>query len=187
MTYLFLGATATCYDSDTFCSNSWIYSPSNCDPDLSKALPDVYKYCLTNDLILWKKGVENGASTATVPVIDYNFLICMESFSNCGYVPLNDKASSQCGQVLGQSGVTFGAGIDLGQQTTETLSTLGATEKTLSILENYIGLTGSTAAEKICDQPFILDSNIAYNMSIKLMDQYANRFCERIHKNISVM
>ena len=72
----------------------------------------------------------------------------------------------------------IGTGIDLGQQTRDTLSDLGASEDTLDILDDYIGLTGSTAAQQICNQPFtIIDSDEAYQMSINLMDQYTNRLC----------
>ena len=59
----------------------------------------------------WKAGVSGGRST-NAPLIDELFVSCHEGISNCGYVPID----SATGQVAGSSGVTVGAGIDLGSK-----------------------------------------------------------------------
>ena len=59
----------------------------------------------------WKPGITEG-SESSAPMIDKKFLFCHEGFTSCGYVPVNTKS----GEVLGQSGVTIGAGADLGSK-----------------------------------------------------------------------
>lgn len=57
----------------------------------------------------WKSGIPEGTATAK-PLIFAEFIICHESFSTCGYVPINPET----GVVRGGSGVTIGGGVDLG-------------------------------------------------------------------------
>eukprot|EP01084_Bolivina_argentea_P111503 198914_1 len=164
-----------CYDASTFCSNSWIYSPSTCVPYLSVTLPDLYNnYCRENEKTIWKRGIRDGSTTSTEEMIDYNFIICQESFSLCGYVPLHGSKSDKCGEVMGDSGVTLGAGIDLGKQNLETFQSLGANAETLAILQDYIEKTQSNAAVAICRKPFTLEHSVVYDLSIALMDQYTS-------------
>ena len=62
----------------------------------------------------WKAGVpeiSSDPSNAFDEMVDTKFLYCHEGFTTCGYVPID----STNGQVLGHSGVTIGAGIDLGK------------------------------------------------------------------------
>eukprot|EP01084_Bolivina_argentea_P273391 465685_1 len=92
-------AQNVCYNSTTFCQNSWIYSPETCKPELNKIteLIKIYnEYCRPHDRDVWKRGVQHGSSTSSD--IDYNFFICKESFSLCGYVPLKSTGPG-CGEV----------------------------------------------------------------------------------------
>eukprot|EP01084_Bolivina_argentea_P269848 458732_1 len=168
-------AQDVCYNSTTFCQNSWIYSPETCKPELNKIneLRKIYnEYCKPHDRDLWKRGVQDGSSASSD--IDYNFIICKESFSLCGYVPLKSTGPG-CGEVMGNSGVTFGVGIDLGHQSTSTLQSLGVSQTLLAQLTPFIGLTGSNAAEAICNSPLTnLDYNEVYDLSIAMMNKYAH-------------
>lgn len=62
----------------------------------------------------WKEGVpeiSSDSSNVFDEMVDTKFLYCHEGFTTCGYVPID----ATNGQVLGHSGVTVGAGIDLGK------------------------------------------------------------------------
>ena len=62
----------------------------------------------------WKAGVPEISSDSSSDfdkMVDTRFLYCHEGFTTCGYVPIDAKN----GKVLGHSGVTIGAGIDLGE------------------------------------------------------------------------
>eukprot|EP01084_Bolivina_argentea_P115894 206019_1 len=179
-------AETSCYDASTYCANSWHWSPASCNPSLSVTLPEIYSnYCYPNDIILWKNGINtdialDNRSSFTNTMIDYNFIICQdEIFSVCGYVPLKKLAEpSECGEVVDNSGILFGAGIDLSYQTSTTLSSLGASTKTLETMKNYYGLKGPKAAETICDKPFIIDQTETYYLTVRLMDQYVTEVQE---------
>ena len=62
----------------------------------------------------WKAGVpeiSSDSSNAFDKMVATKFLYCHEGFTTCGYVPIDARN----GKVLGHSGVTIGAGIDLGE------------------------------------------------------------------------
>ena len=59
----------------------------------------------------WKSGIPQGSETSA-PMIHQKFLNCHEGFTSCGYVPIDPKS----GEVLGQSGVTVGGGVDFGSK-----------------------------------------------------------------------
>eukprot|EP01083_Nonionella_stella_P024065 66573_1 len=174
MTFISSSTGQACYDAPTSCSNSWNWSPAHCDPSLRITLPDIYtNYCYPNDIILWRNGIADSAP-ASDRMIDYNFIICQEaSFASCGYVPLHDAESSQCGQVISNSGIIIGTGIDLTHKNNQTLLTLGASTETLKTLSPFYGLTGSIAAETICNAPFTIDNTSdVYHLTLRFMDQY---------------
>lgn len=70
----------------------------------------------------WKSGIPEGTATAK-PLIYSEFIFCHESFSTCGYVPIDPET----GIVLGGSGVTVGGGVDLGstEKNSEAFTHLG--------------------------------------------------------------
>ncbi len=89
----------------------------------------------------WKSGIWQGSSTAK-PLIDIQFVECHEGFLCCGYVPIN----SNTGDVLGHSGVTIGAGVDLGSKSASSLTAIGVSSGIVGQLVPYFGLTGNNAA-----------------------------------------
>ena len=70
----------------------------------------------------WKSGIPEGTATGK-PLIYSEFIFCHESFSTCGYVPIDPDT----GIVLGGSGVTVGGGVDLGstEKNSEAFTLLG--------------------------------------------------------------
>ena len=87
----------------------------------------------------WKSGVPKGSETS-VPMIYQKFLNCHEGFTLCGYVPIN----STSGEVLGHSGVTIGAGVDLGNKSSASFPSVSNT--LVDKLEPYFGLKRNLAA-----------------------------------------
>ena len=87
----------------------------------------------------WKSGIPEGTETSA-PMIYQKFLSCHEGFTKCGYVPINPKS----GEVLGQSGVTIGAGVDLGSKSRASFPTVPGF--IVNKLEPYFGLKRNLAA-----------------------------------------
>jgi len=90
--------------------------------------------------------------SASLPLIDVHFVQCHEGFTCCGYVPID----SQTGQVLGQSGVTVGSGVDLGSKTNATLRAIGVSQNIVDQLEQYFGLRTDRAACAAIELPLIM-------------------------------
>ena len=84
------------------------------------------------------------------------------------------SGQSFCGQAIDHAGVRFGGGIDLGKQNESALIALGASSQTMDTLRPFIGLTGDTAAEEICNAPFELDYNVVYDLTISLINKKMN-------------
>lgn len=65
--------------------------------------------------------------------IDWNFIRQLEGRRNSAYVPMKD------GQVIQNSGVTIGTGVDLGQQTEARLRRLGVSDEIINKLSPFLG------------------------------------------------
>lgn len=103
----------------------------------------------------WKAGVpeiSSDSSNAFDEMVDTKFLYCHEGFTTCGYVPIDDEN----GQVIGHSGVTIGAGIDLG--TKKSSSFVGLSSDIVQQLAPYFGLQKDDAACAIIQNPLRLKS-----------------------------
>jgi uncharacterized protein YegL/GH24 family phage-related lysozyme (muramidase) len=97
----------------------------------------------------WKSGIQEGSETSGA-LTDPTFLTCHESFTLCGYVTIDTKS----GQVLGQSGVKIGGGIDLGNKSKASFMSVPNT--TVDKLEPYLGLKGDFAACAAIERPLEL-------------------------------
>jgi GH24 family phage-related lysozyme (muramidase) len=97
----------------------------------------------------WKSGIPEGSETSA-PMIYQNFLNCHEGFTSCGYVPIDPKS----GEVLGQSGVTVGAGVDLRSKSWASFTSLSST--LVDKLEPYFGLKRHLAACATIERPLRL-------------------------------
>ena len=138
----------TSYDPSAYIGNTHV--PTTCSVSVPTTCPRS-----------WKAGVDGGRST-NLPLIDELFVTCHEGTSQCGYVPID----SGTGQVAGSSGVTIGAGVDLGSRTRSSLSSAGITSTTLlNKLDPYFGLTQSAAACTILERPLIVTSSEASSLT----------------------
>ncbi|CAB4037185.1 collagen alpha-1(XIV) chain-like, partial, partial [Paramuricea clavata] len=119
----------------------------------------------------WKSGIPEGSETSA-PMIYQKFLNCHEGFTSCGYVPIDQKS----GEVLGQSGVTIGAGIDLGSKSRASFTSLYST--IVNKLEPYFGLKRNLAACAAIERRLIL----AYWEANTLTDAVTNDVVTEVSK-----
>ena len=106
----------------------------------------------------WKAGIPQGSETSA-PMIYSKFLHCREGFTLCGYVPIKTDS----GEVLGQSGVTIGAGVDLGSKSRSSFSSLSRT--LVQKVEPYFGLKKNLAACAAIERPLNLTLEEANNLT----------------------
>ncbi len=97
----------------------------------------------------WKSGIPKGTETSA-PMIYHKFLNCHEGFTLCGYVPIDPRS----GEVLGHSGVTIGAGVDLGSKSRASFPSVSST--LVDNLEPYFVLKQNLAACAAIERPLRL-------------------------------
>ncbi len=97
----------------------------------------------------WKSGIPEGSETSA-PMIHEKFLNCHEGFTLCGYVPIDPKS----GEVLGHSGVTIGAGVDLGSKSRASFPSVSSA--LVDKLEPYFSLKRNLAACAAIERPLRL-------------------------------
>jgi hypothetical protein len=89
--------------------------------------------------------------------VDWDFLAEREGgLATVGYVPQNED-----GSVIGQSGVTIGIGVDLGQHGGLTITAWGASRALLDKLRPYLGLRGENALKALAAKPLELSEDEA--------------------------
>ena len=123
------------------------YNPSDYIPELRVPLSCEFEKldCPRS----WKSGIPEGSETS-LPLVYHKFLTCHEGFTLCGYVPIDPKS----GEVLGESGVTVGAGVDLGSKSRASFASLSST--LVDKLEPYVGLKRNLAACAAIERPLQL-------------------------------
>ena len=123
----------------------------------------------------WKSGIPEGSETSP-PMVYQKFLTCHEGFTLCGYVPIDPKS----GEVLGQSGLTIGAGVDLGSKSRASFASLS--NKTLiDKVEPYFGLKRNLAACAAIERPLNLTLAEANTLTDTVTNDTANNVSERYH------
>ena len=90
--------------------------------------------------------------------VDYEFIKRQEESSDSrqsqiGFVPSRD------GNVIGNSGVTVGTGIDLGKQGERELRSLGVNQQLIDKVKPYLGVTGKAAVDLVTSKPLSLTRN----------------------------
>ena len=152
--------------------------PYNCrssyQPSVYAGQSRVPRNCSTEQLNCpssWKSGIPKGSETSA-PMIYLNFLFRHEGFTLCGYVPINQKT----GDVLGQSGVTIGAGVDLGRKSRASFPTVSST--IVDKLEPYFGLKGNLAACAAIEHPLKLTTAEVNNIT----DVITNNVLDKVSK-----
>jgi hypothetical protein len=77
-------------------------------------------------------GVDHGTSTDPIHgEVDWDFILCKEGMCLWAYIPLN--TTNNC-EVIGQSDITLGGGIDIGTWTKSKLESVGVSKTTLDSL-----------------------------------------------------
>lgn len=79
------------------------------------------------------------STTRHAYAVDWDVIEGFEGWRSRGYVP------TAAGQVLGQSGVTIGPGVDLGQWSTDQLRRVGVPAELVDRLAPWIGVRGAPA------------------------------------------
>ncbi|CAB4015608.1 von Willebrand factor A domain-containing 2-like [Paramuricea clavata] len=120
----------------------------------------------------WKSGIPRGSETSA-PMIDQQFLNCHEGFTLCGYVPIDPKS----GEVPGQSGVTIGRGVDLGNKSRASFTSLSST--LVNKLDPYFGLTRNLAACAVIERPLNLTLTEANNLTDAATNDVINEVSKR--------
>ena len=122
----------------------------------------------------WKSGVPRGQS-ASLPLIDVNFVQCHEGFTCCGYVPID----SRTGEVLGQSGVTVGSGVDLGSKTSLSLKAIGVSQRIIDQLVQYFGLRTDRAACAAIELPLRMSCSDSQMLTEAVKNDVASQVRQR--------
>jgi len=97
------------------------------------------------------------------------------------YIPLDENTQKP----LEKSGVTVGAGVDLGQWNLESLKSSGIRKETLEKLSPYIGLRQENAKSKLKNRPLTLDDNDLLELN-KVTDRNLNSFISDFNKDSSI-
>jgi len=79
------------------------------------------------------------------------------------------------GEILGQSGVTIGAGVDLGQQSEEGLRRLGVDEAIIEKVRPFLGLRREDAARALDARPLTLETVEARELTDKVHNDIIRR------------
>lgn len=96
-----------------------------------------------------------------------------------GYVPQSG------GQVIGNSGVTVSTGLDLGQQTKESLLKMGIPQTVCGVLFPYVGLRRDAAVAKLAALPLILSLDAAEAVDRAVIGSYIREVQERFDRAAS--
>ncbi|CAB4035805.1 Uncharacterised [Paramuricea clavata] len=124
----------------------------------------------------WKSGIPEGSETSA-PMIYQKFLNCHEGFTLCGYVPIHRRS----GEVLGQSGVTIGAGVDLGSKSRASFASLSST--LVDKLEPYFGLKRNLAACAVIERPLRLTLEEANILTDAVKNDVVTEVSNRYNRN----
>ncbi len=109
--------------------------------------------------------------------IDYSFIEKKEGYKKTAYVPKDAD-----GNVLGASGVTIGAGIDLGQRTLEEVEDSGLDSETIEKLKPFIGKKGEDAVSYLKDNPLTLKDDKIQTLQKKVYDKNISPYIDYYEK-----
>lgn len=96
---------------------------------------------------------------------DWSFIRELEGFLSTGYVPKDPDKNDN-------SGVTIGAGFDLGQQGITGLKDMGLSEVLLQKIQPYLGLKGYKARMFLKAHPLSLNADELSELDVKVKKKY---------------
>ncbi len=112
--------------------------------------------------------------------INGGFIRQREGFTTDGIVPKED------GNILGQSGVTVGNGVDLGSKTVQQLKDLGVAQDIIDKVTSYIGKQRQAAADYLKDHPLSLTQKRAEDLSNIFLQESAKEVADRFNSDSKV-
>lgn len=108
--------------------------------------------------------------------IQWSFIRSVEGFKSEGYVP-QDRSTGV------QSGVTIGAGFDIGQHSVEQLKAFHFTPLLFSKLEMFAGITGLHAFHLLSRQRLSLTDEELEELEVKVHEKYARQIEKEYNEN----
>ena len=103
-----------------------------------------------------------------------------------GYVPLQQgrKGQEQTARVMGNSGVTIGTGVDLGQHSREALEQMGVPATIIGALVPYLGLQKEAALAKLQTCPLVLAEDAVLALDRAVIGHFITRMEERCNRAV---
>ncbi len=112
--------------------------------------------------------------------INGGFIRAREGFTTSGVIPREN------GNILGQSGVTVGNGVDLGSKTVQQLKELGIAQDIIDKLTPYLGKQRQAAADYLKDHPLSLTQKQAEDLSNTFLQKSANDVANKFNSDSKV-
>lgn len=117
--------------------------------------------------------------------IDYekiaDFLETVEKDCLIGYVPCRKKNftgtedPARCGEPIGRSGVTISIGLDLGQQTAESLKKMRLPDTLVGVYTPYLGLVRRAAMDALAAAPLEITQEQSDDTAKAVISSYVSR------------
>ena len=117
------------------------------------------------------------------------FLCRMEGVFTTAYIPCRRRnftgtnSLEACGPVLGASGVTIAAGLDLGQHTARELAAMGLDSALLARFAPYLGLKKAAAVAALAAQPMRISREECRAVNEALHRTYVDRTAARFARD----
>ena len=103
----------------------------------------------------------------------------LEGSKRQGYLPYNNQK-----QIIGHSGVTIGKGLDLGQQSVESLRSMGLSEALIARFTPYLGLKKQQAADFVANNPLQISREEELDLNSKVVSKYWQSFNKDFEKYV---
>mgnify|MGYP003455731261 CR=1 FL=1 len=123
------------------------------------------------------KTVEAATGESAMPLsVDYKFLEKVEGNKRTAYVP------AEKGKAIENSGVTIGAGIDLGQQNAASLKAAKVPQPLIDKLKPYFGLRKDAAVARLGQKPLTLSASETTLLNRAVKDKYVKDVAAKFDK-----
>ena len=117
------------------------------------------------------------------------FLTRMEERHTVAYIPCGRKnfdghnKAADCGEPVGQSGVTIGAGLDLGQQGEADLRRMGLDSELIGIFRPYLGKKRQDAVVALGNAPLAINESQCDAVNRAVHGDYIRRAADLYDRN----
>ena len=117
------------------------------------------------------------------------FLTRMEERHTVAYIPCGRKnfdghnKAADCGEPVGQSGVTIGAGLDLGQQSEADLRRMGLERELIDLFRPYLGKKRVSAMQALAAAPLTITETQCDAVNRAVHGDYIRRAADLYDRN----